>query len=346
MNEIYQKLNEYLNDICMYLEREHFFLLSNIDSIACFNDDFLNHLKDYTFNNEMRTNRMTYKDVYLLAREIIETIDKDYLEDFDQLIESGELDFNFEDDYYDSHCISFYNKTYTKQLINVNRDFNYNDVRILVHEFIHYINGHQYFRNREFFTEFFSIYFELYVIDYLILKGIRKDEIDYFHRIKNVFEHASVFSSYEIALLSYIKFGAINDKTVSLLNEYFLNIDEESFIEECKFLYFNLNGIFEENKDFLLENSDKVGEFLSRSFIIHNYRYVLGTILAIYARKYSNFEDIVFLNNHLFEYDNIPIVEILQKVGIDLKSRKFRDNFFLAFDEYMSYLQEIDSKKL
>ena len=65
-------------------------------------------------------------------------------------------------------------KNQVKQIININREFNYNDVRLLVHEFIHYTNGKHISPNRHYFTEFLSIYFEFYTIDYLLKKGINK----------------------------------------------------------------------------------------------------------------------------------------------------------------------------
>lgn len=173
MKDIYKKLNYYLNEICIYLEKENLFLLDNIYSISILNDNFLRKIANYSLDNETILNNLTFEDVYFLAREIIEHIDRSYLQDFDNLIESGELDFSYQKDYEVSECISMYKKgNCVKQLININREFNYNDVRVLVHEFIHYTNGKKYSMNRNYLTEFLSIYFEFYAIDYLLKKGI------------------------------------------------------------------------------------------------------------------------------------------------------------------------------
>ncbi len=342
MNDIYAQLNDYLNEICKYLEKDHSFFLSHIYTIAYYNDIFLTRLEKYPINHEVVSNKLTYQDVYLLAREIIAHIDKYYLIFFDKLMASGELDFSYEQNYLDSQCISIFKKDYTQQLININRSFNYNDVRVLVHEFMHYTNGLQYFANRQFFTEFFSIYFEFYAIDYLISKGIDKREIDYYHRIRSVKEHSNSLMGYEIVLLSFFKFGFIHENTYSLLNQYFLNMDKDSFDNECRLLFHQLRRIDQENEEI---GKDRLGYILSSKFITQNYRYVLGTILAIYAWKYSKFSDVVFLNNHLHEFDHLKVEEICLKIGIDLNSSSFKENFFLALDEYMNHLQEITEKK-
>ena len=114
MKEIYEKINKYLNDICTFLEQDNSFLLDN---------------------------KLTFEDVYLLAREIIETIDFNYLKDFDKLIETGELDFSYDKEYIGSYCHTLIKDGKLKiQLININRHFNYDDVVTLIHEFIHYTN--------------------------------------------------------------------------------------------------------------------------------------------------------------------------------------------------------------
>ena len=170
MKEIYDKLNYYLNEICKYLEKGNSLLLENIHGISILNDEFLKHIQSYHLDNKTKQNKLTFEDIFLLAREIIGSIDESYLESFDNLIKSGELDFSFESIYEDSVCISTHRKNQVKQIININREFNYNDVRILIHEFIHYTNGKKISTNSHYFTEFLSIYFEFYAIDYLLKK--------------------------------------------------------------------------------------------------------------------------------------------------------------------------------
>lgn len=339
MKEIIDKLNYYLNEICNYLEKGNGFLLKNILFISGLNDTFLEHIQCYNLDNETKQNKLTFEDVFLLAREIVESIDKSYLEHFDNLIQSGELDFSFENAYEDSQCISMYRKNQVKQIININREFNYNDVILLMHEFIHYTNGKQNSINRHYFTEFLSIYFEFYAIDYLLKKGINKDEIDYFRRFKNVERHSTALFQYEIVLLSFIKFGNLDENTVSLVQQYLLNIKKEEFEKECSILYKNLCLIEEKYKEKINGNSKMLGRVLSEEFITQNYRYILGTILAIYAYKYVDFKDIIYLNNHINEYDDKSVYEICLSIGIDVNDENFQQELFTAMDEY------IDNKK-
>jgi len=112
---------------------------------------------------------LTYQDVYNLAREIIESINSDYLEDFDKLIENGQLDFGYEGEYEDSVFVHEQKDSNIYNYINIKREFNYSDVGSLVHEFIHYTNGkNNNTIKRRILTEFLSIYYENYAIDYLI----------------------------------------------------------------------------------------------------------------------------------------------------------------------------------
>ena len=340
MNWIYNKLNYYLNEICNYLENENKFLLENIQLISILNDGFLQHIQSYNLDNETKRNKLTFEDVFLLAREIVESIDKNYLESFDNLIKSGELDFSFEGAYEDSQCISMYKKDYVKQIININRAFNYNDVWVLVHEFIHYTNSHKKSINKYYFAEFLSIYFEFYTIDYLLEKGINKEEIDYFFRIKSAKRHSIIFLYYEIVLLAFTKFGNLDEDTVSLLQCYLLNIEREVFEKECLILYNNLSLVERNYKEEINKEPKNFGGILSEEFITQNYRYILGTILAIYARKFSKFEDIVYLNNHINECDDRSVYDICLSIGIDLNDDEFIQKIFLALDEYIDSKQQ------
>ncbi len=335
MQEIYNKLNYYLNEICKYLEKHDTFLLDNIYGIAKINHEFLKHLESYNLNNKTKQNKLTFEDVFLFAREIIQNIDKNYLKSFDNLIKNGELDFSFENVYEDSHCISMYKENQLRQLININREFNYNDVISLIHEFIHYTNGKEDSKNRYYFTEFLSIYFEFYAIDYLLKKGMNSEEIDYFHRIKSVKKHSIIFFQYEVILLAFIKFGNLSENSVSLLNQYFFSIKKETFERECSNLCRNLVLAEQVQKEKIKKDYKLLGQLISEEFMTQNYRYILGTFLAIYAFKYSKFEDIVYLNNHIHEYCDKSVYDICLSMGIDLKDRNFISKTLLAIDEYV-----------
>ena len=180
-----EKLNDYLNEICNYLEPNHSFLLDNIYRISILNDIIYDYLSQISLENETIENHLTFEDIFLLAREVVEHIDKNYLSSYDKLISSGELEFDYEKIDTQSWCTSKYeNKIAVSQNIHISRKFNYNDVSTLIHEFIHYTNGKKDTNIRDYLTEFLSIYFELYTNLYLLKKGIPNNELDYFARLK------------------------------------------------------------------------------------------------------------------------------------------------------------------
>lgn len=88
-SEEYKKLNDYLNLIFLELQKEDQFLLDNLSVITNLSIDYVNILKKYDLSDNSIQNNMTWQDVYLLARDIIETIDKNYLEQYDKLIDNG-----------------------------------------------------------------------------------------------------------------------------------------------------------------------------------------------------------------------------------------------------------------
>ena len=58
-----------------------------------------------------------------------------------------------------------------------------------------------------------SIYFEEFAIDYLLNKGIEKEEISFFHRFKDTKKCCESLYQYEIILLAYHDFGNIDENT-------------------------------------------------------------------------------------------------------------------------------------
>lgn len=337
--EQYRKLNNYLNNIFIYLEKKDSFLLENINGIGILNEKFSKFIKNYSLENKIEENTLTFNDVYLIARKIIEIINKDYLEKFDKLIETGQLDFSYNNEYFDSHYVN----ENGQDIININRIFNYGDVILLIHEFIHYTNDKEkYSINRYLLTEFLSIYFELYSINFLIdNKNISKNEIDYFDRLTSTKKKSNRFSWYESVLLAYEKFGSIDNNSVNLLKEYYLKIKEEQFNKECLNVLNNLERIEKEyNEKIKYEKQFNINELTSKlCFNLEaDYRYILGTILAFYAIKYCKIEDIVYLNDHINDekYAYMDIYEILLSIGIDLNSQHFNENTFVGMEEFIN----------
>ena len=339
MEEIYKKLNHYLNEICKYLERKDSFLLTNILSISKLNDAFLKYIDGISLKSSTKQILLTYDEVFRIAREIVGNIDENYLSTFDNLLPSGELDFSFEHEYPDSvHKVVDENGN-TRQLININRNFNYEDVRILIHEFMHYTNGLISSANRYYLTEFLSIYFELFASDYMYRKGISPFELDPLIRLRSMKRHAENLSEYELILLAYSKFGPLNVHTVKFLQKYIIGIEKETFEEECKDFYEDLCAIVDECAEEIESDPNSLGQILSEDFITANYRYFLSPLLAFYARAYSNFDDIAHLANHLCDYDNMPLSTILISIGIDIRDEHFPKKSFEAIKEYIEQKQ-------
>ncbi len=345
MEKVYKILNYYLNEICKYLEKENLFLLNNIRAISIYNDTFYEYIKNLEIEQEVVTNHLTYDDVFMIAREIIEQIDPNYLEEFDKLLSMGKLDFSYNNNYNESACIFYQNGIPTDKIININRAFNYEDVWLLIHEFMHYINGDKNTLNRYYLTEFISIYFELYAVQYLLDKGIPYNEIDVFKRFKWIKEDCVRFYQYDTVLLAYIYFGDINDDTINYLQKYVINISKKAFDHECLQLYDCLNNIYKYNQEEIKNNINSLGAILSEEFITKDYRYILGTILAIYALKYVNFKDMVYLNNHINEYNDKSILDICLSIGINLRDENFLDNLKLAIDEFVNNIVNNKVKK-
>ena len=338
--EKYKKLNNYLNDIFIYLEKKDLFLLENIYPMCELNFKFNTFIEKYELNNVQVENNLSFNEVYSLVREIIESINKNYLNDYDELIDKGILDFSYNNEYLDSH----YSRINDKSIININRYFNYSDVRILIHEFIHYTNGSKselLSINQYLLTEYLSIYFEMYAINFLInKKHISKKEIDYQGRLINIKEKCEQFDYYGLILLVYKYFGYIDKNNIELLN-----IDKEQFDEACLKVFNYFEKIENNyNSEIRFKNEFNLNELTSKQClqISSDYRYILGTLFAFYTSKYSKLEDIVYLNDHINDpkYAYMSIYEILLSIGIDLNDEKFNEELFNTIDEYINKYDE------
>lgn len=304
--EQYEKLNYYLNGCFKELEKSDSFLLANIECFARMSDDYVHMTNNYKFEVYTEQNNLSYNDVYLLAREIIESIDKDYLKYYDELIESGKLDFSYSNDYPGSAFIYCLKKD--ERIININRNFNYTDVLVLVHEFMHYMNGlgDEFSFNRNLLTEAISIYFEEYARNYLLDKGIPKEELYFNERIILTRETASNFNWYSFILIAYNRFGNIDENTYKLLSDFVCPITKEELEEECQKVLKVLDKRKEEfdfEYKMLEENSEKNYEnelFNDLVKLVNkNYKYIFGTLIAYYALKYSTVEKMTYLCNHI-----------------------------------------------
>lgn len=318
-----KKLNDYFNNIFIELEKNDFFLLDNFQTIAMFTQNYWNFSSELKLEENNKTNSLTFEDVYLLAREIIEKIDKNYLQDYDNLIKSGELDFGFNSEYVDSHCAYLGKKK--QKLIDIDREFNYSDVVILVHEFMHYTNVASYVSvNRYLLTEFLSIYFELYATNYLINeKKVPKDEVNYNLRLNNIRTNGKHLLDFSIPFFIYNKIGDIDSKNLEFFKQRYFDISEEVYKKLCLRLLKKLNNVEEKYKiSIKYERDYNERELACKQCNLFNvnYRYILGGILAFYAFENCDMEKIIYLNNHINDYnfDKMSIADVLNFIGIDI----------------------------
>ena len=310
--EMYKRLNNYLNDIFIELNKRDKIFVDNLHSIVILNtiinENFTGHITD-----EYKKNNLTFNDVFLLGREVIEYINPKYLEEYDELISSGKLEFNY-DGGCDSHMQCKLNSDI--KIIDIGRRFNYDDVITLIHEFIHYSElkiKNEMTCNYEFFTEFIAIYFEKIAEKYLIEeKNIPIDEIPLNLRTISLYYHNCNFYKYSVILLAYENFGNINENTTNDLDKL-MKFKDDSFEQECIDLLQKFDKINETNneKDSVIKMTELVN---------YNYKYIVGTFLAHYALEHSKIEDMVKLNDNINteEYANLSVEEILNTVGIKI----------------------------
>ena len=338
-DQMYQKLNLYLNGIFKSLEENDSFLIENILPISIMSEKIFSFMKDYDLNRNKIHANLNYQEVYLSARQIIETIDKNYLKYYDHLIESGELDFDYENKYRESICMHFFNTG--QNLINMRMDFNYLDVPVLVHEFMHYTNSltKEYTVNRYILTEAISIYFETYAKQYLFDQGIDENELWFNERLYYIRENIKKFQNYDLILLAYSKFGNIDENTYEMLTEFFYKISKPDFEKMCE----NLLKVLEKrSKEIEFETKMKLGcipnnyeGILFRKLVKLvnvDYRYIFGTIVAYYALQYSSVEKMAYLNNHINDKKNSNLNDVLKLADIDLEN--------LSLDSIKCFLDE------
>ena len=81
--EKFKKLNNYLNEAFIELEKRDKFLIKNILNIGWLNEQFLKYINNKDLSVIIKQNNLTFEDIFLLAREIIGSIDEKYLPDYD-----------------------------------------------------------------------------------------------------------------------------------------------------------------------------------------------------------------------------------------------------------------------
>ena len=366
--EDYKRLNDYLNDTFIYLSGHDGFFIQNMRSIFIFNNMLYGKLKDIELEHKFHENNLTFEDVYELARNEIEKINSNYLENFDKLIDSGRLEFFLheqnmiikESTYYenlseienneeeirnDSVC-SYNNGDY---FIDLARTYNYDDVLMLIHEFIHSTNSSKNMGEyRYILTEFFSIYFEMLSQKDLLENGINTSELDIFDRIKSTGMISKKIVEYDLAFMAYNLFGNVKEDSYEDLEKYHIvSSTKEEFESVCINLlkYFDYQKIVynNENKEFNLYNYRKCISKLFSS----GYRYLFGTLFACYLLENGNKDKVVWLNDHINdeEIKKMNFIDVLKIIGIDLTDENINKKLVDGVQNYYENLSKYSVKK-
>lgn len=197
-----------------------------------------------------------------------------------------------------------------KYVININEELTYETIKTFIHEFMHFVSGNNvpkkefgneviYNKNidEQKYGEFISIYFEEYAKEYMVNKmGISNDEFDNTFRIKDtkLQEHyKSIYLPFKI-YNEYGKYNYDNYKLFIESNSLDISTSKEEY-ENNKKKFLNVFGVliaynienekkYEEHPNLLKNN--KHDEFMSRILKedLYNNNYVLGTLLAFYAK--------------------------------------------------------------
>lgn len=296
--EKYKKLNNYLNIIFKELEKNDKFFLENLTPIAITSERVFDFFEQYEYEEDFTENNLTFEDIYIIAREIIESIDEKYLPVYDKIIDDGTLDFN------------------------------YNDVIGLIHEFIHLINKKisNSTNNRYLFAEFISIYFEIYAQKYLIQNyNVSKDSIGIYQRLSSIKRNSLNIVTYSIPFFAYLNSGNLNENSYEFTNQFFIKESKERFEKECENILENCEKT-EKNyqKEILYEikfDEGKFGKYLVNELGFNShYRYLLGSLLAYYVIDNVDIKNMVALNDFIDTEESAQIspIDLLYKFGIDI----------------------------
>lgn len=366
--EDYKRLNDYLNDAFIYLSKYDGFFIQNMQNIFSLNSILYENLKGIDLRHNSYKNNLTHKYIFELTRNEIEKINPNYLENFDKLIDSGRLEFFLheqnmiikESTYYenlseienneeeirnDSVC-SYNNGDY---FIDLARTHNYEDVLMLIHEFIHSTNlSKNMGEYRYILTEFFSIYFEMLSQNELLEKGINPGELDIFDRIKDTGMISKKINKYDLVFIAYNLFGNIKEDSYEDLEKYHIvSSTKEEFKSACIYLlkYFDYQKIEynNRNEEFNLHDYRKCISKLFSS----GYRYLFGTLFSCYLLENGNKDKVVWLNDHINdeEIKNMNFIDVLKIIGIDLTDENINKKLVDSAQNYYENLSKYSVKE-
>ena len=336
------KLNKYLNDIFNYLEKSDKYLFICLNDIYNISKHINDKFSDLYFDEDEITNNLSFIDVIYHVENIIKYIDSKYIPIFRNAINNGELNFSYNKEEEGNY---FLNKD-DVGIINIDREYNYQDVINLSHEFGHYLcnKGKEQTELGYLLDEFIGRYFEIQAVNYLINNGFKENEIKARYYLEYLFDNNYEFMNYYPLLLMYYNFGSIDNDSKNLFIKYFYNINLKKFDEMCLEKLDLLDYI---KKEFIKE-CDCNGVIMNEEDIIYeiskvfseDYRYILGTVLALYPLDKKDIIDFVD-NINTKKYENTNLFEILKKLNIDIRDNSFKKSIDNSIKEYYKSIKKV-----
>ena len=336
------KLNKYLNDIFNYLEKSDKYLFICLNDIYNISKHINDKFSDLYFDEDEITNNLSFIDVIYHVENIIKYIDSKYIPIFRNAINNGELNFSYNKEEEGNY---FLNKD-DVGIINIDREYNYQDVINLSHEFGHYLcnKGKGQTELGYLLDEFIGRYFEIQAVNYLINNGFKENEIKASYYLEYLFDNNYEFMNYYPLLLMYYNFGSIDNDSKNLFIKYFYNINLKKFDEMCLEKLDLLDYI---KKEFIKE-CDCNGVIMNEEDIIYeiskvfseDYRYILGTVLALYPLDKKDIIDFVD-NINTKKYENTNLFEILKKLNIDIRDNSFKKSIDNSIKEYYKSIKKV-----
>ena len=330
--EDFDVINDYLNNLSLYMF-ECKDVEDNYDFLIRMNNCFSNYFGDRYFVDGSsqivpRKNNLTYEDVLNISRKVIESINPKYLEEFDKLLNSGIIDFGYEDEYEYSFVRHVFSKgKLESRIINLKRSFNYNDIETLVHEFMHYVCFVGDGMRNKIIGEMISIYFELYTMEYLKKNyNFELEELFYNRRLVSIYRHSGELKKIELLLYLYMNFGNLDENSYKYAAGNYKDYSKEDYESECK----KTLEIIKKIKDGTYE----------KNVVEESHYYLYATLLAFYFRKKVSLEKMLnFVDNvKNVENEDLGLIELLNKYNL-----KIEDNvgevLYNSFNEYLDIFE-------
>ena len=336
------KLNKYLNDIFNYLEKSDKYLFICLNDIYNISKHINDKFSDLYFDEDEITNNLSFIDVIYHVENIIKYIDSKYIPIFRNVINNGELNFSYNKEEEGNY---FLNKD-DVGIINIDREYNYQDVINLSHEFGHYLcnKGKEQTELGYLLDEFIGRYFEIQAVNYLINNGFKENEIKASYYLEYLFDNNYEFMNYYPLLLMYYNFGSIDNDSKNLFIKYFYNINLKKFDEMC----LEKLDLLEYIKKEFIKECDCNGVIMNEEDIIYeiskvfseDYRYILGTVLALYPFDKKDIIDFVD-NINTKKYENTNLFEILKKLNIDIRDNSFKKSIDNSIKKYYKSIKKV-----